>query len=113
MLGQPLRWLFFYIARGIAFGLTLRRDALFILIEPPFELFHAQFDILKCFSFHAMRQREFGGKQDVFFRHFAALFQRRVSARAFQNDEVGAVSIHFEPRGQFRDRIQIGLRVGD
>jgi hypothetical protein len=95
---HPLRWLFFYVTRLVGSGLTLCRHSLLGLVEPLFELFHSQLDVLKGAAFHAMRQRKFCGKQNVFLVYLPAFHKRRMSARRFQYHEVGAMSVHFKSR---------------
>ncbi len=111
--GQKLDWLFFYVARGLALGLALAGHALLGFVELLFQLFETQFDLLECFSFHPVRQREFGRKQNIFLGDRRALYERGMCTRTLEDHEIGAVTVDLEPGGQFGNGIQIGLGVGD
>ena len=85
-MGQRLRSLFFFVLGLLTFFALSRCHALFRFVELLFELLKFQLNIGERFAFHAMRQSEFGGEQNIFFGNFGVRHQRGVSARAFEDN---------------------------
>jgi len=93
-MGQRLGWLFFYVLDCSPFFLD--SPCLVSICRVAFRVGRFEFDVANALRFHAVSQRQFGGEQKYLLRDFGATHQRGMRARAFEDDKVGAMSIHFQ-----------------